>query len=240
MTIFEQGIIYFILLCLFFMILSGLLFYWYQMRFAECIFPSNVKYRLYKPKNEKNICLTIDDVPYNLKTFENILDVLDMMKINVVFFVIGELITLKSKPLLIRAVRAGHILANHGMSDSKHADLDFIALSGEIMNCQGRINQIYSDACVLPPNIKYYRPGCGVVNKTIKYFCKLHNYEIVLGSNYPSDAQIKYGWLNKLYILYHLHVNDIIILHDRPWTSDYLSSIIINITKRNYKFSLLD
>ncbi len=42
------------------------------------------------------------------------------------------------------------------------------------------------------------------------------------------------GTINKMYILWHLKQNDIIILHDRKWTPDMLEGLLKEIISRGH------
>ncbi len=52
----------------------------------------------------------------------------------------------------------------------------------------------------------------------------------VHGTNYPSDPHIPFEFINKMYLLCHLKQNDIIILHDRKWTTKMLDNFLMKIT----------
>jgi peptidoglycan/xylan/chitin deacetylase (PgdA/CDA1 family) len=171
------------------------------------------------------IILTIDDVPYETGEFEKILDVLNKYKCKATFFVISSLVNESNRHLLISAIKNGHHLANHGVHNTMHALYYYDSLYNENEPCQQLINNLYKEAGVEKPKVKYFRAGVGIVTNAINRYCKDNDYKIVLGTNYCSDPRISNVWLNEYYIKTHLKPNDIIILHDRKWTPELLERL---------------
>lgn len=168
------------------------------------------------------VYLTIDDVPTD-NYFEEILDILDNFNIKATFFVISSQVTTTNKHLLIRAVKSGHHLANHGKLNKMHALYTQTQLLSELINCEQIIENIYIEAEIESPKIKYFRPGCGIVNGIIETTCMDLGYKIVLGSVYPSDTKLPFPNLLAWYIRNKTKYGDIIILHDRSHTSSTLA-----------------
>ncbi|EXJ87874.1 hypothetical protein A1O1_04801 [Capronia coronata CBS 617.96] len=84
-----------------------------------------------------------------------------------------------------------------------------------------------------PP--KYFRPGSGFFNTSMrKLTADLHN-RIVLGSIYPHDAQISSWRLNAWHILSMARAGGIIVCHDRPWTAPMLRAVLPELKRRGYR-----
>lgn len=209
-----------------------MLFRWYLMDVAQW-YLSDIDIIWSHPEKEKNtIYLTIDDVIYS-NSFEEILNILKEYGVKATFFVIESYVTNENRELLVKAIKDGHHLANHGTKNSAHVLFNAFELEDEITKCEQLLKQLYSEAHIEYPKIKYFRPGCGYASTTTSYVCKKLGYKIVLGTVYPSDAFIPmpnvYAWL----IINKIKNNDIIIIHDRWWTPSTLIKILPNLVE-NY------
>ena len=189
----------------------------------------------YPFNNKKPIAITIDDVPYGSNSFKEILDKLDEQKVKVTFFVLSGLVNDKNKELLVRAVKSGHQLANHGKIDRIHAKLTYEELSNEISHCNETIEQIYKEAGVKKPNRNFYRPGVGFLSKNIIKLAKDMSFTITLGLTYPHDPQVPFSEINYNYLKTKTDPGDIVILHDRSWTSNLLEKFIPWLMENNYQ-----
>jgi len=204
------------------------LLWWFGLDIGQLILN---KYKIIWNIRTSDLCvkdkvyLTIDDVPSN-NSFEEILDVLDNHEVKATFFIISSQITDLNKSLLIRAVKSGHHLANHGKLNKMHALYRQYELINELISCELAIENIYTEAKVELPKIKYFRPGCGLVNRLIETTCMDLGYEIVLGSVYPSDTKLPFPNLLGWFIRNKTKYGDIIILHDRPHTPSTLAKFI--------------
>ncbi|KAG2378720.1 hypothetical protein C9374_007868 [Naegleria lovaniensis] len=153
-------------------------------------------------------------------------------------------------------------LANHGMTNSKHASLSKTNLLMEIANCEKAVNDILlaplnerrklkRQAPLTSVMTKYYRPGHGFFTQEMVQACQELNYDIVLGNIYSFDPQVPLWWLNfinialvgyvydlvKLLSFGFLCSNDhhqIVILHDRPWTAQLLNYLLPFLQWRRY------
>lgn len=199
-----------------------ILIYWYIMSIAQYVLSN---YDIIFSNNENKIILTIDDVLYQHESFEEILNVLNKYKCKTTFFMISSLVNDKNKHLIIRAIKEGHHIANHGKHNTMHALFKYADLEDEIEPCQKLIEELYAEANVNIPEVKYFRAGVGIVTDAINQYCKDNNYKIVLGTNYCSDPKFSLVWLNEYYVMNHLKPNDIIILHDRKWTPELLERL---------------
>ncbi len=217
------------------------LLWWYGLTIGKWIL--NKYSILWNIKNnydlviQETIYLTIDDV-INDSSFEGILDVLDKFEVKATFFVISSLVTETNMNLLIRAVKSGHKLCNHGKLNKMHALYSQTQLLNELIDCEKVIEKIYAEADIESPKIKYYRPGCGIVTDTIDKVCTSLGLKIVLGSVYPSDTKLPFPNLLGWYLRNKTGYGDIIILHDRPHTPSTLLKSIPYL-KKKYLFSCL-
>ncbi len=211
-----------------------MLFYWYIMDLAQLFLKH---YDIIFKNNENKIILTIDDVPYQTGKFEEILNILNKYDCKATFFVISSLVNESNKHLLISAIKTGHHLANHGAHNTMHALYTYDELASEIEPCQKLINDLYDEANVAKPDIKYFRAGVGIVTDEINKYCKDNNYKIVLGTNYCSDPRVSIIAVNEFYIKKHLKPDDIIILHDRKWTPELLERLFNDTKIKTYSMT---
>ena len=180
-----------------------------------------------------NIALTFDDSPYGSE--EAILNLLNEWNQKATFFIISDNVTSTNRETLIKMVKSGHQLGNHGKTNSMHALKSCNVLTHEIMECDNLIKSIYSEANVNLPKKMVYRPGCGVFTKTMIQVATKLGYTIALGSVYPNDPIVRSGLINYFYIKYHLEKNDVIILHDRYWTIPMLQRLLPLLKERSIK-----
>ena len=197
----------------------------------------NIIFNFTSKINKKEIILTIDDIPYG--NINSIRKVLNKYNIKANFFFISNYLTNKTKSNLINLINDGHEIYNHGMTNSMHAKLNKYELLKEINECSIVLEKLYNETNIKKPINKYYRPGSGYFNKEMLDVIKYNNMKIVLGSVYPHDAQISLSLLNFYYIIYKIEPGDIIILHDRLWTSELLNKLIPYLLYNGYSFNLL-
>jgi peptidoglycan/xylan/chitin deacetylase (PgdA/CDA1 family) len=225
---------YIVLLVLFLFLLFYFIIYFFQLDVAQKVYGRKAKFNT---KNKGNIALTIDDVMYDPSAFEEILSLLKRYNVNAIFFVLGESVNDENKHLFISAVRDGHVLGNHGMTNSMHASLSYVNVLQEIKGCDSIINDIYKDAGKERKE-KYYRPGHGFISSSISSICRDEGYKIVLGSVYPRDPYITSPYINYIFITDRIKDKDIIILHDREWTPRLLYLLLPElVNKRGYSFT---
>ena len=181
--------------------LSVTLLYW----IPKCIFINLIEY-LYpevKTRNVKGqkISLTFDDVPYGSE--EEIVNILNKYNMKSTLFVISSEINSVSREVLIKAVKEGHELGNHGKTNSMHYLKSNSRLEEEIQHCDKTINEIYRLAGIKRPEKKYYRPGCGLFGKEMIKVATELGYELVLGSVYPNDPVVRSSTINYYYLIYN-------------------------------------
>ena len=218
--------------------------YWIPKWLAECILKRyGILCSLKSMKNYKNskfIAITIDDVPLTSETFRAILDLFKQYEMRMNCFVISDYINDSTKPLLIEAINDGHLLCNHGKTDSMHVLHSTEILTNEIKDCENKLNDIYQIQSGQDLPYKYYRPGAGFFDNKMLKLVRSMGYEMVLGNCYPNDPMCKIVWLNYLYMIWHISSGDLIILHDRPHTIPLLKRLLPWIKSKGYQCVLLN
>jgi peptidoglycan/xylan/chitin deacetylase (PgdA/CDA1 family) len=180
-----------------------------------------------------DIALTFDDAPYGSES--EILDLLNRWNQKATFFIISDNITPLNRPTLVKMVKDGHQLGNHGKTNSMHALKSSNRLRHEIEICDQAIRSIYVEAKVDLPERMVYRPGCGLFTSSMIELVESMNYRLALGSVYPNDPIVRIGVINYYYLLGHLERKDIIILHDRTWTIPLLKRLLPKLEDLNIK-----
>ena len=197
----------------------------------------------------KTIAITIDDVPYrtntkshtDLKRLMQILDLAQKYNVRLNLFIMGSEYNVSGleKNQLNRAVKDGHLLANHGSYDCCHAKLSEYRLVRQLSECQELIDNCYNN-CNIPSPPKFYRPGCGIITPLVSQIANDMDMKIVLGNNYPHDPGIPFSWFNYLFVKWKLASNDIIILHDRQWSIKTMEYLFDYLNQNNYSCVTLD
>lgn len=203
---------------------------WFFIKSLNYLFPKVIT------NTDKNILITIDDVPYGNES--NIIEKLDNYNMKCIFFVISDYINDTNRNVLIKAIKNGHQLGNHGKTNSMHALKTYEGLENEIKTCDEKIKELYQEANIELPQKMYYRPGCGVFNNQMFKIIKKYNYELMLGSIAPYDPFVICPYINYLYIICHIGENDIIVLHDRKWTLRLFDYLLPWLVKNNYLSAL--
>jgi peptidoglycan/xylan/chitin deacetylase (PgdA/CDA1 family) len=113
---------------------------------------------------------------------------------------------------IIKLLRKAHDenvfnFANHGYTNQKHANLSPDNLRNEIKLCEKII-----ETKLGRPIEKFYRPGCGIINKEMMQIVDELNYKLVLGDVYPFDPQMPIFLVNFIHIMLTVERESIIIL----------------------------
>jgi peptidoglycan/xylan/chitin deacetylase (PgdA/CDA1 family) len=156
------------------------------------------------PTDQKIMALTIDDGPHS-DTTPQILDLLDEYDAHATFFTIGERVA-GNEAILQRLVADGHELGNHLMRDARSIQLAPEEFEKEVADTH--------DLLAPYGKVRWFRPGSGFYNQRMLNHIRQYNYELVLGSVYPYDAQLPYPQFLSRYILNNAQAGGIIILHD--------------------------
>lgn len=182
---------------------------------------------------EKVVALTIDDGPHDSLTAQ-ILDILAQYKVQATFFIIGSNVS-GNEAVLHRLVEEGHELGNHLMSDARSIGLTESEFEMQLSEAHSIISEF--------GDVKWFRPGSGWYNDRMLAQIRPYNYQTVIGSVYPFDAQIRSKEFASRYILSNTRPGSIIILHDgkaeRHHTPSVLHKIIPTLQSRGFRFLTL-
>lgn len=213
------------------LILGMFLYFWIPKflfidGFLATLYPSAIA----RTDPEYDYFLTIDDLPDSFDSLNETLNVLDKHKFTdkqkVILFVISDYVDNKNRPLLIRAIQNGYIIANHGKSSAPHFFLSYDRLENYVKTCDDLINDLYKEAGVKRPKLSYnYRPHGALLKKSMFEICKKYNYDLMMGTVYPHDFFMPIPYINTKYIEWKIEPHDIIVLHDRVWTAKTLQML---------------
>ncbi len=132
-------------------------------------------------------------------------------------------------------VRNGNELGNHAMNDEPSWSLSDSELTVQIHAVQNKIRDAYAAVGVEPPQ-NYFRPGSGFFSSRMRKLVSDLGYQMVLGSVYPHDPQIKFWRINARHILGMLRPGGIIVCHDRRgWTPPMLRKVLPEMKLRGYQ-----
>ena len=184
--------------------------------------------------SSKVVALTIDDGPSAYT--KEIIEILNSNNANATFFIIGSQVAGHEKTLQA-LVRNGNELANHAMHDEPSRSLSDTTLVEQIQSVEEMIYEAYrAVGAETPP--KYFRPGSGFFSARMRKVLNQLGYQLVLGSIYPHDPQIRFWRVNANHILSMLKPGGIIICHDRrSWTAPMLRMVLPEIQHRGYQIT---
>ena len=193
---------------------------------------------LTKISDHTRVILTIDDAPG--PNFPWLLEILKKHSVTATFFIISSYVTPETHPLLVQAIREGHHLANHGRTNTIHACHDSKRLALEIEHCREMIRALYLEAEKPMPVRQYYRPGSGFPSQTIEDYLVENGFQMVLGSVYPHDPQLRIKKLNRWYLETNTGGGDIVIIHDLPDTPEVLDQFLPVLKGKNLTICSLE
>jgi peptidoglycan/xylan/chitin deacetylase (PgdA/CDA1 family) len=201
-----------------------LIIYWLPkfifVKLLEFIYPQVIV----RFNSANHIALTFDDMPDGYH--QEIINMLNTHHQKATFFIISSQVNDKNINIFVDAVKAGHQLGNHGMTNSAHFFKNRVDLTKEICECDILIKRIYRMANIALPKTMVYRPGCGLFGPEMLKIAAEFGYKIALGSVYPNDTIIRNSFVNYLYVMCHISPGDVVILHDRKWTPETLRQIL--------------
>lgn len=205
--------------------------YWLPKKI--CISPLEILFPqvLFRNSKNKNIALTVDDLPFGSEA--KIIEVLNKYNMKGTFFIVSGDINDSNIHVFVDAVKNGHQLGNHGKTNSPHFLKNEIELREEIKHCDNMIKRIYSMANKDLPMRRVYRPGSGVFGNLILKVAAEMNYELALGSVFPYDPVIVFSNINYWYLKNHIESGDVVVLHDRSWTPKMLDKLLPWLIKQN-------
>lgn len=212
-------------------ILPGIfIFYWIPkcvvIDLIELLYPKIFMRNLYS----KYVALTFNNVPHESheshESHEEIIKILDQNLMKGTFFIVSDNINEKNIKIFVDAVKNGHQLANHGKTNTVHYLKNKRDLAKEILDCDIKIREIYTLAGTSLPEYMFYRPGYGLFGPQMLEIVKNLGYKLAMGSVYPNDTIIINPTINYHYLINHIERGDIIIMHDRKWTSKMLPDLL--------------
>ncbi len=195
-------------------------------KFIKSIFPK----AYWETKNNK-LLLTFDDGPTKIAT-EEILKLLDELKIKSLFFCVGN--NIKNEPSLLEEILSeGHEIGNHTYN---HQVLWF----SKKRKIQSEIN-LFEEELINSANLnsKYFRPVKGRIDFRLYNSINKLNLKIVMWSlltlDYKNDLNIVKFAVNKF-----LKNNSIIVLHDNIKSQeiiiDSMKYIFDNAMEKGFEF----
>ncbi|KAK5083907.1 hypothetical protein LTR05_006414 [Lithohypha guttulata] len=184
---------------------------------------------------KKVVALTIDDAPSSHT--REIVQVLNANNATATFFVVGSQAS-GQEEVLAELLKNGHELANHAMHDEASKFLSNAELLHQIEAVHTQIEHAYRMANARHSEHRFFRPGSGFFSTRMRQTLSKVDYQIVLGSIYPHDAQIPYWKINAHHILSMLRPGAIIICHDRrSWTVPMLRTVLPEMKRRGYEIT---
>jgi peptidoglycan-N-acetylglucosamine deacetylase len=219
----------------------------------------NATYSFDLDSNQRQIALTIDDVPdfrtdeqigQNINTTQGILDVLNRYNARATFFLISNQVERreallasgkKLDPLVSRIIQEGHEIGNHFTKDERSIDLGD-RFEGDLLQAD-RVLRKYSQ---IPgskyPQLSWARPGAGSCNQRMVDIAQKHGYRLALGTIWPYDTMIASSTFSTDFILRNIEPGKIIILHDSGKKGEWgyrtiatLEKVLTALTQKGYK-----
>ena len=190
------------------------------------------------PRNKRTIALTFDDGPSKPST-EDLLDVLDDLKVKVTFFCIGLNVTWHPD-VLARAFAAGHIIGNHSMLHSRKAGL-MPTGANHIDDSAREIAQVIG---VQP---RLYRPPWGWLTPWEGHRLSQRGYSVIGWDIYPDDWKVPEVKADVLVedVYRQVQPGSIVLFHDarsnlirceKTETAHAVRKLIVRLHNEGYEF----
>jgi peptidoglycan/xylan/chitin deacetylase (PgdA/CDA1 family) len=204
-------------------------------------------------RTECVVALTIDDAPYDASFFggrwrfstsiDEMGRVLADHGCSATLLIIGSYLEAASATTIatLRRMRdRGTVeFANHGYTNSAHAQLGLDRLEDELVRTEALLEERLGQPTRRPGETAFYRPGCGRFHEGMVGRAALLGYRILLGDVYSFDPQIPLWWLHWLHVMLTVRPGSIVILHDRPWTPVLLRFLLPALRWRGYDVCML-
>ncbi len=179
------------------------------------------------------LALTIDDGP-DPSTTPRILDLLLEYDAVATFFLLSDHIP-GNEALVQRIVDEGHEIGNHLTDDQPSIRLSVDDFEQRLLHAQGVLSRF--------GEIRWFRPGSGWYNKSMRAVLIEHGYRLALGSIHPFDSHVPSSWFASNYILWRAQPGAIIVLHDNSdrghRTADTLDKVLPALIARDFRFVTL-
>jgi len=177
----------------------------------------------------KVVALTIDDAP-DPESSPRILSVLRENDARATFFVIGEQVP-GNESLIEQIASEGHELGNHMSRDEMSVDLEEEEFERRLLLAQASLSRFGL--------VRWFRPGSGYYDTVMLDILDRHDLRCALGTVYPLDANISWGWLIRRWIRSRTQAGGVIILHDRGErglrTAETLERVLPVLRERGYR-----
>ena len=182
---------------------------------------------------EPILALTIDDGP-DPSTTPRILDLLLEYDALATFFLLSDRIP-GNEALVQRIVDEGHEIGNHLTDDQPSIRLTETEFENRLLRAQDVLSH-YGE-------VRWFRPGSGWYNKSMREILLQHGFRLALGSIHPFDSHVPSSWFATNYILWRARPGSIIVLHDIGGrghrTADTLEKVLPALITRDFRFVTL-
>jgi peptidoglycan/xylan/chitin deacetylase (PgdA/CDA1 family) len=186
---------------------------------------------LYEVKlaSPQRVALTIDDSPDAVGT-AGILDTLRAYGAHATFFVITDQIP-DAEVVMRRILQEGHEIGNHFTADLASIRPDSASFERDLHA---------ADSALRPYGlVRWARPGSGWYSPRMVRAIERSGHQCALGTVYPLDGTLAWGWLSNRYILAHVRPGAVIVLHDRGRrarrTAQVLGEVLPKLRARGYE-----
>jgi peptidoglycan/xylan/chitin deacetylase (PgdA/CDA1 family) len=180
---------------------------------------------------DKVVLLTFDDGPKEAEMLNQMLDILDQHEAKAIFFING--FRAEKLPELVQLVDdRGHAIGNHSWDH-----LDLKKQSEQIVDQQiESVQQLVQD--IIGETPVFFRPPFGSGNEYVKAKVKAEGMLYMTWSNGSRDWEKKYQQPDKLIesVMSQLHPGSNILMHELPWTTEALDSLLSAISEAGYTF----
>eukprot|EP00931_Biecheleriopsis_adriatica_P073629 TRINITY_DN47878_c0_g1_i1.p1 TRINITY_DN47878_c0_g1~~TRINITY_DN47878_c0_g1_i1.p1 ORF type:complete len:410 (+),score=73.09 TRINITY_DN47878_c0_g1_i1:37-1230(+) len=176
--------------------------------------------------------LEFDDGPADRCSTAQIRKSLERFGAKATWFVIGANVSEDRQELLQELSREGHELGNHGMYDRPAWTLSRDEFKKDVTGTQAVVERCGGG------QRRWFRPGHAAFTPWKLSWLRENGYRVALGSIYPHDAVDLPPWqfssprLIAWLLVKKARAGDIIIIHDRPWTSAVLDIALPQLTER--------
>lgn len=184
--------------------------------------------------DRKVILLTFDDGPKAEETLLPILDTLDKHQAKAIFFVNGYRI--KENPELLKLIHErGQIIGNHSYDHIHLNKEDNASIDYQIDTVQKQVEELTGSAP------KFMRPPNGLSSDYLREKLKKQGILRMNWSNGSLDWALPKGTTDKpkaviQNVMDQLHSGSNILMHELPWTSEALDSLLTQLEEKGYSF----
>ena len=185
------------------------------------------------------LALTIDDCPgitrkgaISHSSLCDILKTLEQYNARATLFVMNDGVNAENEALLIKALRQGHELGNHHVKDEVSAALPPTEFALKMRMTDRLLRRVRSASnLTIPPNTRlWFRPGGGFITPRQARIAHNYGYRIGMGSLVMPDPIIRAPRFTAWLLCKRARPGGVVVIHDRPWTSDMLKRALPHLT----------